>query len=130
MAARIIYKGKLSDALDLLDAQEIFDGAMKAAVGYEAGAERAKVLKDQYAAAQKAKDKPLMEKLNVEIRLLNFTARTGIHDHIVVPAVARLYTQKTGQPAPAAHSRQTAAPCGFEEGWSAARIHRGARLRC
>lgn len=100
MAARLVYKGKLSDALDLLDAQEIFDGSVKAAAVYESGAERAKVLKDQYAAAQKAKDKPLMEKLNVEIRSLNFTARTGIHDHVVVPAVARLYTQKTGQPAP------------------------------
>lgn len=100
MAGRIIYKGKLSDALDLLDAQEIFDGSLEAAKAYEAGSERSKVLRDQFAAAQKAKDKPLMEKLNVEIRMLNFTARTGIHDHIVVPAVARLYTQKTGQPAP------------------------------
>jgi hypothetical protein len=101
MASRILYKGKLSDALDLLDAQEIFDGSMKAALAYEAGAQESKVLKDKFTAAQKAKDKPLMEKLNVEIRMLNFTARTGIHDHVVVPAVARLYTKKTGQPAPA-----------------------------
>ena len=101
MASRINYKGKLSDALDLLTAQEIFDGSMKAAEAYEAGAQRAKVLKDAYEAAQKAKDKPLMEKLNIDIRMLNFTARTGIHDNIVVPAVARLYTQKTGRPAPA-----------------------------
>jgi hypothetical protein len=100
MAARFAYKGKLSDALDTLTAQEIFDGAMKASVAYEAGAERAKVLKDAYTAAQKAKDKPLMEELNLEIRGLSFTARTGIHDHVVVPAVARLYTQKTGKPAP------------------------------
>jgi len=100
MASRIRYKGKLSDALDLLDAQEIFDGAMKAAVAYEDGSERAKILRDQYTAAQKAKDKPLMEKLNLEIRSLNFTARTAIHDEVVVPAVARLYTQKTGKPAP------------------------------
>jgi hypothetical protein len=41
-----------------------------------------------------------MEKINLEIRGLSFTARTGIHDNVVVPAVARLYTQKTGQPAP------------------------------
>jgi hypothetical protein len=101
MASRILYKGKLSDALDLLDAQEIFDGSMKAALAYEAGAQESKVLKDKFAAAQKAKDKPLMEKLNVEIRMLNFTARTGIHEHVVVPSVARLYTLKTGEPAPA-----------------------------
>jgi hypothetical protein len=100
MASRLVYKGKLSDALDLLNAQEIFDGAMKAADSYEAGSARSKVLKDEFAAAQTAKDKPLMEKLNVDIRMLSFTARTGIHDHVVVPAVARLYTQKTGQPAP------------------------------
>jgi hypothetical protein len=100
MAARLAYKGKLSDALDTLSAQEIFDGATKASVAYEAGAARSKVLKDAYTAAQKAKDKPLMEKLNLEIRGLSFKARTGIHDNIVVPAVARLYTQKTGQPAP------------------------------
>jgi hypothetical protein len=100
MAARFAYKGKLSDALDTLTAQEIFDGGMKASLAYEAGSERAKVLRDAYTAAQKAKDKPLMEKLNLEIRGLSFTARTGIHDHVVVPAVARLYTQKTGKPAP------------------------------
>jgi hypothetical protein len=100
MAARLAYKGKLSDALDTLSAQEIFDGAMKASVAYESGAARAKVLKDAYTAAQKSKDKPLMEKINLEIRGLSFTARTGIHDNVVVPAVARLYTQKTGQPAP------------------------------
>lgn len=100
MASRIAYKGKLSDALDLLSAEEIFDGSMKAALAYEASAAQSKVLKDKYAAAQKAKDKQLMEKLSVEIRKLNFTSRTGIHDHVVVPAVARLYTKKTGQPAP------------------------------
>ena len=50
--------------------------------------------------AQKAKDKQLIEKLNLEIRSIEFVARTGIHDHVVVPAVARLYTKKTGKPAP------------------------------
>lgn len=100
MAAKLNYKGKLSDALDLLSAQEIFDGAMKASLAYDAQAERSDVLKVQYTAAQKAKDKPLMEKLNLAIRSLSFDARTGIHDHVVVPAVARLYTKKTGQPAP------------------------------
>ncbi|MDB6120888.1 MAG: hypothetical protein JWO08_4669 [Verrucomicrobiaceae bacterium] len=100
MAERLTYKGKLSDALDLLDAREIFDGTMKASLAYESSAAQASVLKDQYTAAQKAKDKALMEKLNLDIRTLSFSSRTGIHDHIVVPAVARLYTQKTGKPAP------------------------------
>ena len=100
MAQKIVYRGKLSDALDLLTAQEIFDGAAQASEGYERIAERSKVLRAQYTAAQKAKDKPLLEKLNVEIRSLEFVARTGIHDYVVVPAVARLYTQKTGKPAP------------------------------
>lgn len=100
MAAKLNYKGKLSDALDLLSAQEIFDGSMKASLAYDAQADRSSVLKDQYTAAQKAKDKPLMEKLNLDIRRLSFDARTGIHDHVVVPAVARLYTKKTGKPAP------------------------------
>lgn len=100
MAEKIVYRGKLSDALDLLDVKEIFEGTLKASAGYEHISERAKVLKDEYAAAQKAKDKPRLEKLNMEIRALEFTARTGIHDHIVVPAVARLYTRKTGRPAP------------------------------
>ncbi|WP_395749073.1 DUF1549 domain-containing protein [Prosthecobacter sp.] len=100
MAQKIVYRGKLSDALDLLTSQEIFDGAAKASEGYERIAARSKVLRDQYTAAQKAKDKPLIEKLNLEIRSLEFVARTGIHDYVVVPAVARLYTQKTGKPAP------------------------------
>ncbi len=98
--SKFAYKGKLSDALDLLSAEEIFNGTMKAAEAYEAGAVRSKILKDEYAAASKAKDKALMEKLNVDIRSLNFTARTGIHDHVVVPAVARLYQQRTGSAAP------------------------------
>ncbi|MBN8418390.1 MAG: DUF1549 domain-containing protein [Verrucomicrobia bacterium] len=100
MAQKIVYRGKLSDALDLLTSQEIFDGAARASEGYERIAKRSKVLRDQYTAAQKAKDKPLIEKLNLEIRSLEFVARTGIHDYVVVPAVARLYTNKTGKPAP------------------------------
>lgn len=100
MASKIVYRGKLSDALDLLSAQEIFDGAAKASLGYEAIQERSKPLREAYTAAQKAKDKPLIEKLNLEIRSIEFVARTGIHDHVVVPAVARLYEQKTGKPAP------------------------------
>ncbi len=100
MAQKLAYRGKLSDALDLLSPREILDGALKAAETYEALSQRAKPLREAYAAAQEAKDKPLMEKLNLEIRSVSFVARTGIHDHVVVPAVARLYEQKTGQPAP------------------------------
>ncbi len=100
MAAKMVYRGKLSDALDLLEVREIFDGSMKAADGYEQIAGRSKPLRDEYEKAQKAKDKQRMEELNLEIRSLQFVARTGIHDHIVVPAVARLYTKKTGKPAP------------------------------
>jgi hypothetical protein len=100
MAQKLVYRGKLSDALDLLSAQEIFDGAAKASEGYEAISARSKPLREQYTAAQKAKDKELIEKLNLEIRSIEFVARTGIHDHVVVPAVARLYTKKTGKPAP------------------------------
>lgn len=101
MAQKLVYRGKLSDALDLLTPQEIFNGAAKASEGYEAISARSKPLREQYTAAQKAKDKPLIEKLNLEIRSIEFIARTGIHDHVVVPAVARLYTKKTGNPAPA-----------------------------
>ena len=100
MAQKLVYRGKLSDALDLLTPQEIFDGAAKACEGYEAVSARSKPLREHYTAAQKAKDKPLIEKLNLEIRSIEFVARTGIHDHVVVPAVARLYTKKTGKPAP------------------------------
>ncbi|MFN7564297.1 MAG: DUF1553 domain-containing protein, partial [Prosthecobacter sp.] len=100
MAQKLVYRGKLSDALDLMSPQEIFDGSMKASEVYESVSARAKPLREAYTAAQKAKDKPLVEKLNVEIRSVEFVARTGIHDHVVVPAVARLYTKKTGQPAP------------------------------
>jgi hypothetical protein len=100
MAQKLVYRGKLSDALDLMTPQEIFDGSMKASEVYESVSARAKPLREAYTAAQKAKDKPLIEKLNVEIRSVEFVARTGIHDHVVVPAVARLYTKKTGQPAP------------------------------
>lgn len=100
MAQKLVYRGKLSDALDLLSAQEIFDGAAKASEGYEAISARSKPLRQQYTDAQKAKDKALIEKLNLEIRSIEFVARTGIHDHVVVPAVSRLYTKKTGKPAP------------------------------
>jgi hypothetical protein len=100
MAQKLVYRGKLSDALDLMTPQEIFDGAMKASEVYESVSARAKPLRDAYTAAQKAKDKEKIEKLNLEIRSVEFVARTGIHDHVVVPAVARLYTKKTGKPAP------------------------------
>ncbi|MBE7496067.1 MAG: DUF1549 domain-containing protein [Verrucomicrobiaceae bacterium] len=100
MAQKLVYRGKLSDALDLMTPQEIFDGAMKASEVYETVSARAKPLREAYTAAQKAKDKPLIEKLNLEIRSVEFVARTGIHDHVVVPAVARLYEKKTGKPAP------------------------------
>jgi hypothetical protein len=100
MAQKIVYRGKLSDALDLMSPQEIFDGAMKASEVYESVSARSKPLREAYTAAQKAKDKPLIEKLNLEIRSIEFVARTGIHDHVVVPAVARLYEKKTGKPAP------------------------------
>lgn len=99
-AGKLVYRGKLSDALDLLTAAEIFDGSMQASAAYELISERSKGLREAYTAAQKAKNKPLMEKLNLEIRSLEFTARAAIHDHVVVPAVARLYTKKTGKPAP------------------------------
>ncbi|MES2596823.1 MAG: DUF1549 domain-containing protein [Verrucomicrobiota bacterium] len=100
MAKKMVYRGKLSDALDLMTPQEIFDGSMKASEAYEAVSARAKPLREAYTAAEKAKDKALMEKLNLEIRSTEFVARTGIHDHVVVPAVARLYTKKTGKPSP------------------------------
>lgn len=99
-AQRLMYRGKLSDALDLLTPQEIFAGALKASEGYEKVTARSKPLVAQYAAAVKAKDKALMEKLNLEIRSVEFVARTGIHDHVVVPAVARLYEKRTGRTAP------------------------------
>ena len=100
MAARLAYRGKLSDALDLMSPGEIFAGALKAAEVYETVSARATPLRQAYAAAQKAKDKVKMEQLNLEIRSTEFVARTGIHEHVVVPAVARLFEQKTGQPAP------------------------------
>ncbi|MDP1588179.1 MAG: DUF1553 domain-containing protein, partial [Prosthecobacter sp.] len=100
MAQKLVYRGKLSDALDLMTPQEIFDGAMKASEVYESVSARAKPLREAYTAAQKAKDKERIEKLNLEIRSVEFIARTGIHDHVVVPAVARLYTKKTGKTAP------------------------------
>ncbi len=100
MAQKLVYRGKLSDALDLMTPQEIFEGAMKASEVYESVSARAKPLREAYTAAQKAKDKERIEKLNLEIRSVEFVARTGIHDHVVVPAVARLYEKKTGKPAP------------------------------
>jgi hypothetical protein len=100
VADRLAHRGKLSDALDLLSAQEIFNGSVKASAAYDLTAAQAKELRDKFTAAQKAKDKQLMEKLNLEIRSLQFTARTAIHENVVVPAVARLYTKRTGQPAP------------------------------
>lgn len=100
MAKKLVYRGKLSDALDLMTPKEIFEGSMKASEIYETVSQRSKPLREAYTAAQKAKDKPLIEKLNLEIRSVEFVARTGIHDHVVVPAVARLYTKKTGKPAP------------------------------
>jgi len=100
MAKKMVYRGKLSDALDLMTPQEIFDGSMKAGEIYETVSARSKPLREAYAVAEKAKDKEQLEKLNLEIRSTEFVARTGIHDYVVVPAVARLYTKKTGKPAP------------------------------
>jgi hypothetical protein len=91
---------KISDALDLLSGEELYEGALKASRVYEATSERANELKDQYTAAQKAKDKELMSKLNDQIRAQSMIGRSAANDALVVPAVARLYTKVTGQPAP------------------------------
>lgn len=99
-AERIAYRRKLSDALDTLSSRELFDGAMKASRAYETISARAIVLREEHAAALKAKDKPLIEKLTLEIRALEFNARSSVNDHLVVPAVARLYTRVTGKEAP------------------------------
>lgn len=99
-SARIAYRAKLSDALDTLSSQELFDGAMASSRAYEAISARAKPLREEYTAAQKAKDKEKIQKLGEEIRSLEFVARSSVNDHLVVPAVARLYTQKTNAPAP------------------------------
>ena len=89
MAQKIVYRGKLSDALDLLTPQEIFDGAAKASEGYEAVSARSTPLREAYTAAQKAKDKPLIEKLNLEIRSVEFVARSKLggraHRHHLLP---------------------------------------------
>jgi hypothetical protein len=97
---RIAYRGKLSDALDTLTAQELFDGAMEASKAYQSISQRATGLREEYAAALKAKDKARAEQLNNEIRGVEYKARSSVNDHLVVPAVARLYTQVTGQEAP------------------------------
>ncbi|MEZ5386830.1 MAG: DUF1553 domain-containing protein [Prosthecobacter sp.] len=89
-AQKLVYRGKLSDALDLMTPQEIFEGSMKASETYETVSQRSKPLREAYTAAQKAKDKLLIEKLNLEKIAVLVVARTGIHDHVVVPAVARL----------------------------------------
>ncbi|MEQ1840373.1 MAG: DUF1549 domain-containing protein, partial [Verrucomicrobiales bacterium] len=97
---RIAYRGKLSDALDTLTAQELFDGAMEASKAYQSISQRATGLREEYAAALKAKDKARAEELNNEIRGVEYKARSSVNDHLVVPAVARLYTQVTGKTAP------------------------------
>jgi hypothetical protein len=97
---RIIYRGKLSDALDTLTAQELFDGAMEASKAYQSISQRATGLREEYAAALKAKDKARAEQLNNEIRGVEYKARSSVNDHLVVPAVARLYTRVTGKEAP------------------------------
>ncbi len=97
---RIIYRGKLSDALDTLTAEELFEGAMEASKAYQSISQRATGLREEYAAAAKAKDKERAEKLNNEIRGVEYKARSSVNDHLVVPAVARLYTRVTGKEAP------------------------------
>lgn len=97
---RIAYRGKLSDALDTLTARELFDGAMEASKAYQSISRRATGLREEYAAALKAKDKARAEQLNNEIRGVEYKARSSVNDHLVVPAVARLYTQVTGKEAP------------------------------
>lgn len=97
---RIAYRGKLSDALDTLTAQELFDGAMEASKAYQSISQRATGLREEYTAALKVKDKARAEVLNNEIRGVEYKARSSVNDHLVVPAVARLYTQVTGKVAP------------------------------
>jgi len=97
---RIVYRGKLSDALDTLTAEELFEGAMEASKAYQNISQRATDLREEYAAALEAKDKARAEQLNNEIRGVEYKARSSVNDHLVVPAVARLYTQVTGKEAP------------------------------
>ncbi|MBL9152341.1 MAG: DUF1549 domain-containing protein [Verrucomicrobiales bacterium] len=97
---RIAYRSKLSDALDTLTDQELFVGAMEASKAYQSISQRATGLREEFAAATKAKDKERAEQLSNEIRGVEYRARSSVNDHLVVPAVARLYTQITGKAAP------------------------------
>jgi hypothetical protein len=99
LARRIAHRRKLSDALDLLTAQELFDGAMAASQAYETASEQSRGLREQFAAAQKAKDKEAMQRLTEEIRALDLTARSSVNDHLVAPAVGRLFNRITGKDA-------------------------------
>ena len=87
---------KVSDALDMLTAEELFDGAMKSSLAYQSISTRARELRGEYEAAQKAKDKKKVAALGDEIRNLEYKARSSVNDHLVVPAVARLYKKVTG----------------------------------
>ena len=100
IAANIAQRRKMSDALDSLSAQELFEGAAKASKSYESVSARANELKVEYAAAQEAQDKQKMEKLAAEINALNMKARSSANDLLVMPAIDRLYTKVTGAPPP------------------------------
>ena len=108
LAANIALRRKVSDALDLLSAEELFEGAAKASKNYESVSARANELKVQYAAAQEAQHKKKMETLAAEISELNIKARSSANDLLVIPAIDRLYTKVTGQ-APPAHPVASAA---------------------
>lgn len=99
LARRIAHRRKLSDALDTLTSQELFDGAMAASQAYERASEQSRGLREQYAAATKAKDKEAMKRLIDEIRAIDLTARSSVNDHLVAPAVARLFHSVTGKDA-------------------------------
>ncbi len=100
IAAEIALRRKVTDALDLLTAQELFEGAVRASKSYESVSARADQLKVEYAAAQEAQDKNRMATLAAEIGELNLKARSSANDLLVIPAMARLYTKVTGAPAP------------------------------
>lgn len=100
IAVRTAQSQKISDALDLLTAEELYEGALKASEKYNATAARSTELKAEFAAAQKAKDKERMSVLGAEISFLDRKGRDAANQALVVPAVARLYTKVTGAPAP------------------------------
>jgi hypothetical protein len=94
---RVMGVKKISDAIETLEPQEVYDAAIASAAQYRGQAERLKTLQVEIAQARKDDDQEKVKALSRELNSFDQKARAAVNERLFVPAVKRLQAQVAGE---------------------------------